>query len=264
MADLDLADYSILLVDDVPFVRETVTRLLKGMGGPTVHQADDGAKALTLLKSGKSMDFVIADFNMPVFNGLQLLKAVRTGDAGVDRAFPFAILTGFSDKHLVDMALALDVNAFLLKPVSKKALSQRLHKMLKRGGRDVWLKSTDSYRDVPIEEAEDINLPVPKTRAEQARAEPAAAEEAAPETGPFELDPRQLGIGKNVMRRLSSLSGKFQDSDLAQNIGRSVDVLISTSGERAASRIVSYLDGMVKRGIVELDDLPDILSYNAA
>ncbi|MFQ5763622.1 MAG: response regulator [Rhodospirillales bacterium] len=264
MANLDLAAYSILLVDDVAFARRTVMRLFRGMGAPTVHQAVHGAQALKFLKSGKPVDFVIADFNMPKFNGLQLLKAVRTGAAGVDRSMPVAFLTGFSDKHLVNMALALDVNAFLLKPVSKKTLSQRLEKMLARGENDPWLKPATFYDGIAIEDAMAEATPVKENLADRAPAPRATTRHTEPEPRPRELDPRHLAARTRVMRRLSSLRGKFEESDLAQNISRSVDVLMSTNGEKAASRIVSYLDGLVKREILELDDLPDVLSTDVA
>lgn len=246
MATLNLSIYTILLVDDVRFVRETVTRVMGGMGRPTVIEADDGEKALEILGSKRIIDFVISDFNMPRFNGLQLLKAVRTGAASVHRGLPFAMLTGFSDKHLVDSALALDVNAFLLKPVSRKTLSERLTKMLNRGDEEPWLKSADDYRKIAIEEA-------------RAAVAPGQGQETAPaaERG---LDPRQLGGTAAVMRRLSSLSGKFEDSDFADQIGNCVELLVGDNGDKAASRIVSYLDGLVLRDVVKIEDLPRLLA----
>ena len=132
MVKTDLSPYTILLVDDVTFSRQTVMRLLKTMGDPEVHQAENGAEAMEVLQSERMVDFVLSDFKMPGFNGLQLLKAIRTGQTAARRETPFAMVTGYSDRHLVDMALALDVNAFLVKPISKKALAMRLDKMLSR------------------------------------------------------------------------------------------------------------------------------------
>ena len=108
--------------------RSAVRWLLKDLGNPDVFQAGDGREALRLIANG--VDFVISDFNMPELHGLQLLKAVRTGQHGITRATPFTLLTGYSDKSLVDVALALDVNAFLVKPVSKGAFSTRIPRYL--------------------------------------------------------------------------------------------------------------------------------------
>jgi len=258
MATLNLSIHTILLVDDVAFARLTLNRLLSGMGRPAVIEADNGWRALDILRSKKFVDFIISDFNMPFFNGLQLLKAVRTGEAAVPRGLPFAMLTGFSDKHLVDSALALDVNAFLLKPVSKRTLSNRLTKMLNRGEEDSWLKSTGHYGSIVIEEAPG-EAPPPLEMANQRRSAPAATESAAP-TGGSELDPRQVFDRAGVMRRLSSLSGKFDDSDLADDIGACVERLIGDNGGKAASRIVSYVDGLVKRKALKVEDVPRLLA----
>ncbi len=255
MSSLNLSIYSILLVDDVPFARQTLNRVLLGMGKPTVVEAENGQKALEILRSKRTIDFVISDFNMPYFNGLQLLRAVRSGDAEVHRSLPFAMLTGFSDKHLVDAALALDVNAFLVKPVSKRTLSERLGKMLSRGDEE-WLKSAGHYGRIAFEEAEET-IPEPAEVARKLPSTPPPQEEAPP--GEVALDPRQLVDRASVMRRLSSLSGKFEDEDLLKEIGGCVDRLIDDHGGEVATRIVSYLDGLVRRKVVGVGDLPRLL-----
>jgi hypothetical protein len=54
---------------------------------------------------------------------------VRTGTEGVRHDLPFAMLTGYTDKDLVGLALALDVNAFLGKPVAVAVLTGRLERV---------------------------------------------------------------------------------------------------------------------------------------
>ncbi len=61
------------------------------------------------------------------------------------------------------------------------------------------------------------------------------------------------------MKRLSSLRGKFDESALARNITKGVDELVSDTGDKTASRIVSFLDSLVTRKILELEDLPAVL-----
>ncbi len=73
MALADLSSYSILLVDDVTFSRQTVARLLNDMGNPTIHLAEDGDEALEVLHKNPDVDFVVSDYKMPNLNGLQLL-----------------------------------------------------------------------------------------------------------------------------------------------------------------------------------------------
>jgi len=121
---------TILLVDDEKFSRTMVSSMLADLGRPTVLEAENGAEALAVLDEHK-VDFIISDFNMPHGHGLQLLRAVRTGKLRLIKPeTPFALLTGYSEVTLVDLALALDANAFLVKPVSKDGLRKRLSKML--------------------------------------------------------------------------------------------------------------------------------------
>ena len=153
MTHVNLSGRSILLADDVTYSRSAVLWLLKDFGEPTVTQAANGKEALGYLRGG--VDLIISDFNMPEMHGLELLKAVRTGQHGIERATTFAMLTAYSDKHLVDTALALDVNAFLVKPVSKQALAERLDQMLGQGQFREWLKPVAMYEKAEVESALD-------------------------------------------------------------------------------------------------------------
>lgn len=145
----NLSGLTVLLADDVSTSRSAVLWLLKDLGSPEVFQVADGKEALRILAIG--VDFIISDFNMPELHGLQLLKAVRTGQHNIARATPFTLLTGYSDKNLVDVALALDVNAFLVKPVSKRAFTARIGQVLEQSENAHWLKSANDYASTNVE-----------------------------------------------------------------------------------------------------------------
>jgi CheY-like chemotaxis protein len=131
MAEVDLKGRHALVVDDDPFVRSIVVRMLRDLGEPKIDLADHGSEATAILAfPGKNIDFALVDFMMPSMNGLELLKAIRTGRARCRRDLPVAMLTAISDKDLVGKALALDVNAFLLKPTSQQVLGLRIERML--------------------------------------------------------------------------------------------------------------------------------------
>ncbi len=168
---LDLGDHSVLIVDDEKFSRSVVAHLLEAMGRPKVMHASNGAEALDLLNNeGDGINFVIADFNMPVMHGLQLLKSIRIGHREINRAMPVAMVTGYSEKHMVDLALALDVNAFLIKPVSKRGLENRLESMLSQGGDNIWLKSENLYLDLNVDSVlDDVLGTMPKPSDETPR-----------------------------------------------------------------------------------------------
>ena len=151
MASLDLSGSTVLLVEDVVFIRDIIHKLLNGLGRPDIVQAADGQEALDILKSSEhSIDYVISDFNMPKVQGLELLKAVRLGEGGIDRALPFAMLTAYSDVDLVDAALNLDVNAFLIKPVSRAMLAKRFQKLVRAAEDPSWLKPPLDYSVIEV------------------------------------------------------------------------------------------------------------------
>jgi len=101
-----------------------------------------------LFGQGK-FDCIVTDFNMAPLNGLHLLKAIRTGDAGCARDTPVLLLTGFSDDHLIASALNLDVNAFVLKPISRVAFNEKLSRVLMR---PITLEAPEAYAAVDISE----------------------------------------------------------------------------------------------------------------
>lgn len=131
MADINLSTKGILIVDDVRVTRIGLAKMLQNMGAICIDHADNGHEALTLLKEkSDSISCVISDFNMPVIHGLQLVKNIRTGMDNIRRDLPVIMVTGIGDRDLLGVAMALDVNSFLLKPVTLATLQERLMRVL--------------------------------------------------------------------------------------------------------------------------------------
>jgi CheY-like chemotaxis protein len=59
-------------------------------------------------------------------NGLELLREVRLARSGARQNVPFFIVTGFAERTLAGLALGLDVDAFLARPVKQQALNRHL------------------------------------------------------------------------------------------------------------------------------------------
>jgi two-component system chemotaxis response regulator CheY len=129
MSSVGLLDRVYLVVDDEAFSRSIVVRMLRSVSSNDIFQAKNGEEALEMVISHPNIECIISDFRMPKINGLQFLRAVRTGTEGVRHDLPFAMLTGYTDKDLVGLALALDVNAFLGKPVAVAVLTGRLERV---------------------------------------------------------------------------------------------------------------------------------------
>jgi len=145
-----LANRRALVADDEQFSLSIVSRMLREMGCTDVLGADGGPRALNFLRMDAPPGFKLAvlDFNMPEINGLQILKLIRTGKAGVSRDLPVVMLTGTADGALVSAAVALDVGAFVVKPVSKAMLGQRLVKVLSEQRP---IKTAQQYEAVDID-----------------------------------------------------------------------------------------------------------------
>jgi two-component system, chemotaxis family, chemotaxis protein CheY len=66
-----------LVIDGFATMRRIIKNLLRDLGFSNLDEADDGASALPLLKSG-DFDFLIADWSMQIMEGIDLLKEIRS------------------------------------------------------------------------------------------------------------------------------------------------------------------------------------------
>lgn len=147
MPAVPFSDLEVLIVDDEEFCRTVVARLLRDLGIKKIRHASDGYQGLENLRFPYVADVVVLDFNMPKMNGLEMLKKVREGSAGVDRDQTIAMLTGHADRELVSTAQALDVNAFMVKPTSLEILAGRLEHIL---GTPLALKDASVYAAIEL------------------------------------------------------------------------------------------------------------------
>jgi len=126
-----LANRHFLVVDDEGFIRTLVARFLKRSGAASVVEAADGSEAMAALASSEvTFDAVISDINMRPMNGIELLRAIRTGVDGLKRNTPVLLLTVHGEAEFVAEAMALDADAFVLKPVERKSLIDRIQRVL--------------------------------------------------------------------------------------------------------------------------------------
>ena len=91
MNEMDWSRLKVLVVDDEPFIRSFVVRLLGMIGIAQVAEAADGAEGLSKLPSFQP-DLVVLDIMMEPMNGLQFLKTVRMGLGGAPYDQPVVCL----------------------------------------------------------------------------------------------------------------------------------------------------------------------------
>lgn len=127
-----LENINILVIDDEAFMRSLITRLLRELGVPEVLTASDGKEGLDkLAHGGGHVDLVICDLEMPNMDGFEFVAALRADKALPRSDVPVLILTGHSDAEYVHKAVELGIHGFLVKPVSREALTSRIEVALK-------------------------------------------------------------------------------------------------------------------------------------
>src|SRR6185437_12089440 len=119
----------VLLVDDEYYMRKVVRTMLLGMGVRNVYEAEDGPTGLSIIRN-QAPDVVVLDWEMPGLNGAGFVRMVRSPDTFPMPDIPIIMLTGHGERARVVEAVCLGVNEFLLKPVSTKALRDRLAAVL--------------------------------------------------------------------------------------------------------------------------------------
>ncbi|HEY2033023.1 MAG TPA: response regulator [Rhizomicrobium sp.] len=126
---MDLNGRNFLLVDDVRFTRAMLAKMLLQYGKPAIFEAADGEEALALLAGEIQMDCVITDMAMPKLDGLGLIQAIRNGHKSDTKDIKIILVTGHSDLDQVGPALALGLDGFLLKPLSRETLETCLRRV---------------------------------------------------------------------------------------------------------------------------------------
>ncbi|HEY1309747.1 MAG TPA: response regulator [Pseudolabrys sp.] len=119
----------VLVVDDEPYMRKVVRTMLMSIGVREVQEAPDGAAGLELIRSGK-LDVVILDWQMPGLDGPSIVRMIRSPETFPYPDVPIIMLTGHGERSHVIEAVKIGVNEFLLKPVSVKALQDRMTAVL--------------------------------------------------------------------------------------------------------------------------------------
>lgn len=137
---------SLLLVDDNPFMRNLVRSLLLNIGVKTIYEAGDGINALEMIRSVKP-DVVVLDLEMPLLNGAELVRIVRSPGVFPTPDIPIIVLTAHGERRRIVEAARLGINEFLCKPVSAKALYDRLLSILLKPRASV--KLGDYYGPAP-------------------------------------------------------------------------------------------------------------------
>jgi two-component system chemotaxis response regulator CheY len=119
----------VLVVDDSQFMRKLVRNLLLNVGVKEVYEASDGIAGLEAIRA-IGPDIVILDWELPLLNGAELARIVRTPGAFPMPDVPIIMLSSHGERWRVIEAARIGVNEYLVKPVSAQALFDRMVSIL--------------------------------------------------------------------------------------------------------------------------------------
>lgn len=117
----------ILVVDDSATMRRIISKNLNSIGYSDISEAENGEEALEKLDG---IDLVLTDWNMPVMDGLTMVKTLRGNPAYKD--LPIMMITSQAAKKEVIEALKNGVNDYIVKPFTPGTLTEKVEALLNK------------------------------------------------------------------------------------------------------------------------------------
>jgi len=123
--------YKLLIVDDEYIIRKGIISFVnfEELNINVVLEASDGKAALEIFKQ-ELPDLILADINMPKINGLEFAAACKA----IKPEVKICIVTGYDYFDYAVTALKLGIDDYILKPASKKDISEILGKLINKLG----------------------------------------------------------------------------------------------------------------------------------
>ncbi|MCD7746533.1 MAG: response regulator [Lachnospiraceae bacterium] len=121
--------YRVIIADDEPKILQLIRQLghWQELDIEIVDECRNGAEALESIVRNRP-DFVLSDIQMPVYDGIELIRRVR--DANVDPLF--VLISGYRHFEYARSAIQLNVMDYLLKPIDEKQLNDTLRTICAR------------------------------------------------------------------------------------------------------------------------------------
>lgn len=133
---MDLAAFlnkRVLIADDLPNMRADLVKILKRLGFTSIKEVTDGRAAWDELRAeaqyGKPYEIIFSDINMPLMNGLTLLKGLRGLDSY--KLTPIFIVSTENEKGTILSAIMGGATDYIIKPYNPELLKEKLVTRLK-------------------------------------------------------------------------------------------------------------------------------------
>ena len=125
----DGSKYRILLVDDSIFVKKQLQQMLLSQDYEVVDTAADGEEAVAKYKEHyPNIDLVTMDITMPKMDGLTALEQIMA----FDKTAKVVMISALGKEELVKKALLLGAKNFIIKPLDRAKVLERLASVVKK------------------------------------------------------------------------------------------------------------------------------------
>ncbi len=123
----DGSAYKVLVVDDSMFVAKQIGQILTSESYDVVATAMDGEQGLEKYKElYPNVDLVTMDITMPKMDGISALEAIMA----FDRDAKVVMISALGKQDLVKKALLLGARNYIVKPLDRKKVLERIHQVL--------------------------------------------------------------------------------------------------------------------------------------
>jgi len=126
-----LNELQVLLVDDNQHMRAITSAILQSAGIRRIREVADGGAALDAMRD-QAIDLAIVDFNMFPLDGVEFTRLVRNSPDSANPYLPIIMMTGHSEKSRVTEARDAGVTEFVVKPITAKAILERINAVIFR------------------------------------------------------------------------------------------------------------------------------------
>jgi two-component system chemotaxis response regulator CheY len=121
----------VLVIDDEHYMRKVTRTILTAIGVKTIMEASDAMTGIEVARA-QMPDLLIVDWEMPVIDGAQLVRMIRTPGEFSNPDIPIIMLSAHSDHWRVVESARIGANEFVRKPVSIKTLEDRITAVIVR------------------------------------------------------------------------------------------------------------------------------------
>jgi len=126
---MDKSGFKIMIVNDKPELRSLIRNYLRDEGYTNLTISENGLSALKKAQT-EGVDLILADYNLPGLNGLDLLKEIRR-DKKL-KEVPFILISSQIEQKYVAKAAEYKVSGYVLIPFSYQTLIKKVNQVLDR------------------------------------------------------------------------------------------------------------------------------------